>query len=57
MTIDAAEGTARWRPNATQLGTHAVEVVVEDAYGDGSALRFEVTVTAQPSGPAAAAAQ
>jgi len=56
MIIDAGKGTARWRPNATQAGTHPVEVVVEDAYGDGSALRFEVTVTAQQSvSPAAAA--
>jgi hypothetical protein len=57
MTIDSDKGTARWRPDATQAGTHPVEVVVEDAYGDGSALHFEVTVTAQQGVPPAAVAR
>jgi hypothetical protein len=57
MTIDPAKGTARWRPEATQAGSYPVEVVVEDAYGDSGALRFEVTVSVQQSGPPAAAAQ
>jgi hypothetical protein len=53
MTIDAISGEARWRPERTQGGSHPVEVVVEDAFGDGSALRFEVTVQVG-SAPAAA---
>ena len=57
MTIDPAKGTARWRPEATQAGSHPVEVVVEDTYGDSGALRFEVTVSVQQGSPPAAAAQ
>lgn len=57
MSIDAATGIARWRPDATQAGSHPVEVVVEDAYGDGGALRFDVTVSVEQSSPPAAAAK
>jgi hypothetical protein len=55
MTIDPISGEARWRPDQTQGGSHLVEVVVEDAYGDGSALSFDVTVqvgsTSVPAAP------
>ena len=51
--IDAIRGEARWSPDASQAGSHPVEVVVEDAFGDGSALRFDVTVQVDGS-PAAA---
>ncbi len=48
MRIDPILGVATWRPKANQAGVHEVEVVVEDSHGDGSALQFEVTVTATP---------
>jgi hypothetical protein len=55
MKIDPISGELRWRPERTQGGSHPVEVVVEDAFGDGSALRFEVTVqVGAGSAPAAA---
>jgi hypothetical protein len=48
MRIDPILGVATWRPKASQVGVHPVEVIVQDTHGDGSALRFEVTVTATP---------
>jgi hypothetical protein len=48
MRIDPILGVATWRPKASQAGVHEVEVLVQDPHGDGSALRFEVTVTATP---------
>jgi hypothetical protein len=50
MRIDPILGIATWRPKASQAGVHEVEVVVQDPHGDGSALRFEVTVTTTPGG-------
>jgi hypothetical protein len=44
MTIDPILGLATFRPRADQVGTHPVEVVVEDPAGDGSSLRFDVVV-------------
>jgi hypothetical protein len=46
MRIDPILGVATWRPKESQAGVHPVEVIVQDSHGDGSALRFEVTVTA-----------
>ena len=46
MRIDPILGVATWRPKESQAGVHPVEVIVQDTHGDGSALRFEVTVTA-----------
>jgi hypothetical protein len=46
MRIDPILGVATWRPKPSQVGTHPVEVIVQDGQGDGSALHFEVTVTA-----------
>jgi hypothetical protein len=54
MTIDPIYGVATWRPTKEQAGPHAIEVAVTDNHGDGSKLRFEVTVTATES-PAPAA--
>jgi hypothetical protein len=51
MRIDPILGVATWRPNESQAGVHPVEVIVQDTHGDGSALRFEVTVTATPVDP------
>jgi len=48
MRIDPILGVATWRPKESQAGVHPVEVIVQDTHGDGSALRFEVTVTATP---------
>lgn len=48
MRIDPILGVATWRPKASQAGVHPVEVMVEDSHGDGSALSFNVTVTATP---------
>ena len=48
MSINPVNGEARWRPDQSQAGKHPVEVVVEDAYGDGGALRFEVVVGLEP---------
>jgi hypothetical protein len=48
MSINPVNGEARWKPQASQEGTHIVEVVVEDSYGDGGALRFEVVVGVEP---------
>ena len=48
MSINPVNGEARWRPDASQAGKHPVEVVVEDSYGDGGALRFEVVVGLEP---------
>jgi hypothetical protein len=44
MTIDPILGTASWTPGPGHAGVHPVEVIVADAYGAESALRFEVTV-------------
>ena len=52
MRIDPILGVATWRPKASQAGVHQVEVIVQDSYGDGSTLAFEVTVTATPGGSA-----
>lgn len=54
MRIDSATGEARWKPEADQAGSHPVEVVVEDNFGEGSALSFEVTVNVNET-PAPAA--
>lgn len=51
MRIDPILGVATWRPKESQAGVHPVEVVVQDGHGDGSALRFEVTVNATPVDP------
>jgi hypothetical protein len=48
MRIDPVLGVATWRPKPSQAGVHPVDVLVEDSHGDGSALRFEVTVAATP---------
>ncbi len=48
MRIDSITGVATWRPKASQAGVHPVEVMVVDSHGDGSALSFNVTVTATP---------
>ena len=48
MRIDPILGVSTWRPKPSQAGVHPVEVIVQDAHGDGSALHFEVTVTATP---------
>jgi hypothetical protein len=48
MRIDPILGVVTWRPKPSQAGVHQVDVLVEDSHGDGSALRFEVTVTATP---------
>jgi hypothetical protein len=48
MQIDPITGVATWRPKASQAGVHPVEVMVVDSHGDGSALSFNVTVTATP---------
>lgn len=48
MTIDPILGVATWRPGPGQVGVHPVQVEVVDSQGDGSALQFELTVTANP---------
>lgn len=48
MRIDPITGVVTWHPEPGQAGVHQVDVLVEDSHGDGSALRFEVTVTATP---------
>jgi hypothetical protein len=48
MRIDPILGVVTWHPKPSQAGVHQVDVIVEDSHGDGSALRFEVTVTASP---------
>ena len=48
MRIDPILGVVTWRPKPGQVGVHPVDVMVEDSHGDGSALRFEVTVTSTP---------
>lgn len=48
MRIDPILGVVTWHPKPSQAGVHQVDVLVEDSHGDGSALRFEVTVTATP---------
>lgn len=42
MTIDPVLGVAIWRPSVEQVGTHAVEVVVDDGHGASTALRFDL---------------
>jgi hypothetical protein len=54
MTIDPIYGVATWRPTEEQAGAHTIEVAVTDNHGDGSKLRFEVTVTATKTPPPAA---
>jgi hypothetical protein len=49
MRIDPILGVATWRPKPRQAGVHPVEVIVQDAHGDASALSFEITVTATGS--------
>ncbi len=46
MSMDSLVGVLSWRPTAEQAGVHPVEVRVEDAHGDATALRFEVRVSA-----------
>jgi len=46
MRIDPIMGVVTWSPKPGQAGVHQIDVLVEDSHGDGSALRFEVTVTA-----------
>lgn len=50
MTIDPILGVVHWRPSASQAGTHAVEVRVEDGAGAVSGLRFEAEVAAGQPG-------
>ena len=47
MTIDPVLGVARWEPALSQVGEHAVEVVVADPHGASSRFRFQVTVNAE----------
>lgn len=53
MTVDPILGTLVWSPRPDQAGSHAVEVAVEDDHGDGTSLRFDLTVTASAPEPAA----
>jgi hypothetical protein len=48
MSIDPVLGTATFRPDPSQIGTHAVEVVVTDPTGDSSSLRFNMAVAETP---------
>lgn len=43
MTINDS-GELRWTPTAEQVGPHAVSVVITDALGDSSNLRFDLIV-------------
>jgi len=45
MSIDPVMGVAMWKPTESQAGSQAIEVQVTDQAGDGSKLRFEVTVS------------
>jgi len=44
MSIDPIGGVALWKPAESQVGTQTIEVQVTDRHGDGSKLRFDVTV-------------
>lgn len=54
MTIDAATGLIQWTPEATQVGTQNVEILVEDAQGGTTTQRYALAVsqTAANSAPA-----
>jgi len=45
MSIDPVGGMALWKPTESQAGTQTIEVQVTDRHGDGSKLRFDVTVS------------
>lgn len=45
MSIDPIMGVAMWKPTESQAGTQTIEVQVTDQAGDGSKLRFDVTVS------------
>jgi hypothetical protein len=45
MSIDPIMGVASWKPTESQAGTQTIEVQVTDREGDGSTLRFDVTVS------------
>jgi hypothetical protein len=54
MQIDAKTGEVRWTPSFDQAGGHQVEIVVQDSFGDGNAIAFDVKVDVETA-PAAAA--
>jgi hypothetical protein len=50
--IDARLGRLVWRAKPAQLGTHPIEVAVDDGHGGRATQRFDVTVRAvEPSVP------
>jgi hypothetical protein len=57
LSVDPVLGVVRWQPTAEDAGTHVVEVAVKDGHGDGSALSFDLTVSATVSEPAPPAAR
>lgn len=50
MRIDAVTGEAVWKPKAEDAGSHEIEVAVADSYGDATALKLQLEVTAAAAG-------
>ena len=44
MAVDPIRGLVRWKPGASQVGAHPVDLAVEDPMGATTAQRFEITV-------------
>jgi hypothetical protein len=44
MAVDPVRGVVRWKPGANQVGSHPVDLAVEDPMGAASAQRFEITI-------------
>ena len=58
LTVDPVNGRLAWKPEPGTRGSQPVEIGVADSYGAESALRFELTISAQddkqPAPPAKA---
>jgi hypothetical protein len=52
MRVSPVGGLVEWRPGPGQLGTHPVEIVVEDSDGARSSQTFELTIDSPPAAPA-----
>lgn len=57
MTIDHLGGELAWTPEQGDVGTHTVEVGVDDGHGATTVQRFVLTIGSEESTPAAPAAQ
>lgn len=53
MTVDPMLGTVHWKPQPDQVGSHRIEVAVEDSVGSITGQQFDLTVRESEPAPGA----